>query len=74
MTIIDDKKISTKLRKRAAFLQLSQGALSKKTHLAQNRISEFFAGKRGMNEANVRKLANSLGMKLICKIDVVLKK
>lgn len=73
MTIIDDKKISIKLRKRAAQLKLSQGVLCKKTGLAQNRISEFFAGKRGMNEDNVKKLANSLGMRLVCKIDVVLK-
>lgn len=71
MTIIDDKKISTKLRKRATHLKLSQGVLCKKTGLAQNRISEFFAGKRGMNEDNVSKLAKALGMKLICKIDVV---
>ncbi len=71
MTIIDDVKISNKLCKQAVKLKLSQGVLCKKTGLAQNRISEFFAGKRGMNEDNVKKLAKALGMRLVCKIDVV---
>jgi len=68
MTIIDEEKLRKKIAKKAS--SFSQGDLSQKSGIAQNRISEYLSGKRAMSLDNLKLLCGALGLKLIFNVDV----